>query len=110
MESIHDAEIFWVVTNGIGNNMPAFETQLAPTERWRIVQYVRELRNQQRAREKAQLGPYEWNLPPGFPFPNVPRDNPTETVYLTIGIVIAKTDHNYLLTIFYGCHIVNQVN
>ena len=76
MESMRDGEIYWVVRNGIDKNMPSFGSQLSDTQRWEMVQYVRELRSQQRDIEKAELGPYEWNLPPGFPLPNVPRENP----------------------------------
>jgi cytochrome c peroxidase len=65
--------------------MPAFEKQLTETERWEIVQYVRELRINQRAAEKAVLGPYDWNLPPRFPFPNVPRDNPMTAEKVELG-------------------------
>ena len=76
MESMADGEIYWVMSYGIPPSMPVFGAQLSETQRWQIVQYVRTLRDRQRAIEKAKLGPYEWNLPPGFPFPNVPPDNP----------------------------------
>jgi cytochrome c peroxidase len=82
---MRDGEIYWVVTNGIDKSMPAFEKQLSETDRWEIVQYVRDLRIKQRAAEKAALGPYDWNLPPGFPFPNVPRDNPMTTEKVELG-------------------------
>ena len=85
MESMRDGEIFWVIGHGIAPNMPAFAAQLDETGRWRLVQYVRRLRAQQRAIEKQKLGPYEWNLPPGFPFPNVPPDNPMTKEKVELG-------------------------
>jgi len=85
MESMRDGEIYWVVSNGIENNMPSFGTELSDTQRWEIVQYVRELRASQRAIEKAELGPFEWNLPPGFPLPNVPHDNPMTKEKVELG-------------------------
>jgi cytochrome c peroxidase len=85
MESMRDGEIFWLVTNGIDTNMPAFAEQLPEAGRWQIVQYVRELRRRQAAIEKAELGPYEWKLPPGFPFPKVPLDNPMTAGKVALG-------------------------
>jgi len=75
MESMRDGEIYWVIANGIDARMPAFSKHLDETQRWQTALYVRELRARQRAVEKAQLGPFEWQLPPGFPFPNVPSEN-----------------------------------
>lgn len=75
MESMKDGEIYWVIVHGIEQRMPAFQAKLAERDRWELVHYVRELRDRQREVEKAQLGPYEWKLPPGFPYPKVPPDN-----------------------------------
>lgn len=75
MESMREGEIYWVITHGIDKNMPAFVAHLDETQRWELVFYVRELRKRQQAIEVAQLGPYRWKLPPGFPYPNVPADN-----------------------------------
>ncbi|MFN7938245.1 MAG: di-heme enzyme [Bryobacteraceae bacterium] len=75
MESMKDGEIYWVIANGIENRMPAFGKKLGETGSWQLVHHVRMLRLQARQEEKAQLGPYEWRLPPGFPFPVVPPDN-----------------------------------
>jgi len=75
MESMRDGEIYWVVVNGIGDHMPAFEGTLDETQRWQVVLYVRELRNRQRAVEVSELGTYQWDLPPGFPYPKAPADN-----------------------------------
>jgi len=85
MESMRDGEIYWVVTHGIEPNMPRFDPKLDDEQRWQMVQYVRELRSRQRAIEKAELGPYEWNLPAGFPLPNVPRDNPMTREKVELG-------------------------
>jgi cytochrome c peroxidase len=75
MESMKDGEIFWVVKHGIDQRMPSFGPQLTDEAIWQLVLHVRALRVAQRAAEKAQLGPYEWQLPPGFPYPKVPADN-----------------------------------
>ena len=85
MESMRDGEIYWVVANGINKNMPAFSAEADETERWQIVQYIRGLRQRQRAVEKAKLGPYDWDLPPGFPLPNVPEDNPMTKEKVELG-------------------------
>ncbi len=89
MESMRDGEIYWVVTHGILHNdkqqMPAFDTRLTETQRWELVLWVRELRKKQKAVEIATLGPYEWNLPAGFPFPNVPKDNPMTKEKVELG-------------------------
>jgi len=85
MESMRDGEIYWVVANGIEKSMPAFSSQADETQRWQLVEYVRDLRARQRAVEKAKLGPYEWDLPPGFPLPNVPEDNPMTKEKVALG-------------------------
>jgi len=94
MESMCDGEIYWVIAHGIDTDwldvprvkrMPAFEGQLSETQRWQMVQYVRELRVHQRAIEKEKLGPFEWDLPPGFPLPNVPPDNPMTQQKVELG-------------------------
>jgi cytochrome c peroxidase len=85
MESMCDGEIYWVIAHGIDTHMPAFDGQLSETQRWQMVQYVRELRVHQRAVEKEKLGFYEWDLPPGFPLPNVPPDNPMTQQKVELG-------------------------
>ena len=85
MESMRDGEIFWVIGNGIAPYMPSFGAHLSATQRWELVQYVRRLRQQQRIVEKQKLGPYAWDLPPGFPLPNVPADNPMTDVKVELG-------------------------
>lgn len=75
MESMKDGEIEWVIHHGIDQRMPAFGQKLTEQERWELVHYVRHLREKQRMVERAQLGDYRWNLPPGFPFPKIPADN-----------------------------------
>ncbi len=89
MESMRDGEIYWVVTHGITQNsmrhMPAFEQSLSEAQRWGLVLWVRELRTKQRQVERAALGPYEWSLPPGFPYPKVPADNPMTSEKVELG-------------------------
>jgi len=85
MESMRDGEIFWVIGHGTGQFMPPFAGQLDETQRWELVQYIRELRAKQKTVERAKLGPYDWNLPPGFPLPNVPPDNPMTKEKVELG-------------------------
>ena len=85
MESIRDGEIYWVVTHGIENFMAASEGKLSDTQRWEVVLYIRELRARRKAIEIAQLGPYPWKLPVGFPYPNVPADNPMTPEKVELG-------------------------
>ena len=85
MESIRDGEIYWVVTHGIENFMPASESKLSDTQCWEVVLYIRELRARRKAIEVAQLGPYPWKLPVGFPYPNVPADNPMTLEKVELG-------------------------
>ena len=54
---MRDGEIYWIVASGIDKNMPAFSAQAYEVERWQMVQDVRDLRQRQRAMEKATLGP-----------------------------------------------------
>jgi cytochrome c peroxidase len=85
MESMKEGEIYWVVTHGIEQRMPAFEKSIGEQERWMITSYVRELRARQRLVERQKLGPYDWALPPGFPFPNVPATNPMKPEKVALG-------------------------
>jgi cytochrome c peroxidase len=74
MDSMRDGEIYWVIGNGLQDRMPGF-ADLSGDRRWELVLWVRDLRRRQREIERAQLGPYEWKLPPGFPYPRVPAGN-----------------------------------
>jgi cytochrome c peroxidase len=85
MESMKDGEIFWVIANGIEKRMPGFAKSLSDTQSWGLVHYVRSLRLARRKVEKSLLGPYEWRLPPGFPFPNVPASNPMTEEKVELG-------------------------
>lgn len=85
MESMRDGEIYWVVAHGIDNRMPAFENKLTETQQWELVLYVRELRSREKTVEVARLGPYQWNLPPGFPYPKIPADNPMTLEKVELG-------------------------
>jgi mono/diheme cytochrome c family protein len=38
-----DGEIFWIVTNGLGEYMPAFRMLLTEEERWALVDHLREI-------------------------------------------------------------------
>lgn len=89
METMRDGEIYWVVSHGISENgaqhMPAFGASLDDSQRWELTLWVRVLRARQRAAEVAALGPYEWRLPAGFPFPKVPADNPMTAEKVNLG-------------------------
>ncbi|MCW5962399.1 MAG: di-heme enzyme [Bryobacterales bacterium] len=85
MDSMRDGEIYWVITHGIDTAMPGFAQQLSDTERWQLVQYVRLLRQRQAVIDRSRLGDYQWNLPPGFPLPNVPTPNPMTAAKVELG-------------------------
>lgn len=82
---MREGEIYWVVTHGIPEAMPAFHGSTTDVERWQLVQYVRELRRVKRLDEKKRLGDYEWEPPPGFPYPKVPADNPMTAAKVDLG-------------------------
>jgi cytochrome c peroxidase len=85
MDSMRDGEIYWVVAHGIPPNMPALSKSNEDTPAWQIVLWVRELRRKQHAEERAKAGDYNWQLPPGFPYPNVPKDNPISAAKVELG-------------------------
>ncbi len=86
MDSMRDGEIWWVQTHGVSPGMPSFAKSLTSNERWQIVLWVKELQHRQRAEERAQMpGDYDWQLPSGFPFPNVPADNPVTAAKVALG-------------------------
>jgi len=82
-----DGEIYWVIANGIpSSGMPTFAA-LSDTARWQIVAFVRtlggvklEVRPADAAGER-----FVWDLPPGFPRPRVPADNPMSAAKVTLG-------------------------
>ncbi len=83
-----DGELFWVITNGITkSDMPAFASALTETERWQLVAYVRTLgRVTLDVRPADAATPrYVWDLPPGFPRPRVPADNPMTVEKVALG-------------------------
>lgn len=82
-----EGEVYWVVTNGIAESgMPALGRVLDDRARWQVVAYARSL-----AGIKPVLSPsgaassYVWDLPPGFPRPKVPADNPMTTAKVELG-------------------------
>lgn len=85
IRALHDGEIYWVATHGIRHAMPALPRQVAGLDPWRITLWVRELRIRQEAIISAQAGDYDWRLPPGFPYPNVPKDNPMTEPKVELG-------------------------
>jgi cytochrome c peroxidase len=82
-----DGELFWVITNGIAaSGMPAF-AQLSDVQRWQLVAFVRTLGGVKLdVRSGAGGEPrYVWDLPPGFPRPRVPPDNPMTVEKVELG-------------------------
>jgi cytochrome c peroxidase len=82
-----DGEVFWVITHGIPESgMPASIGVLAERTRWQVVAYVRTLSG-----VKLSFAPpgspsdYVWDLPPGFPRPKVPADNPMSDAKVELG-------------------------
>jgi cytochrome c peroxidase len=86
MDTMRDGELWWVETHGVSPVMPAFAKALSSDQRWQIVLWVKDLQRQQRAAERAKMGSdFDWDLPAGFPFPNVPADNPVTAAKVTLG-------------------------
>lgn len=86
MDTMRDGEVWWVETHGAPPGMPSFAKTLTITDRWQVVLWVKELQRKQRVEERAKMGSdYDWQLPAGFPFPNVPSDNPVTAAKVTLG-------------------------
>ena len=58
--------------------MPAFARQTGDTQTLATRSVRPRVAHAAEPLEKAKLGPYDWNLPPGFPFPNVPHRQPND--------------------------------
>ena len=81
-----DGAIFTVITDGVAaGRMPAFSA-LSETVRWQLVAWIRS-RGGARLRVRATDGGagYAWDLPPGFPQPKVPADNPMTAAKVALG-------------------------
>jgi mono/diheme cytochrome c family protein len=81
-----DGEIYWVIANGIpASGMPA-ASGLSETARWQLVAWVRNLGGIKPPVRAADGGAsYVWDLPPGFPRPKVPADNPMTPAKVELG-------------------------
>ena len=65
--------------------MPAFAA-LTARERWQLVAWVRSLSGVRLAVRATDGGAtYPWDLPPGFPRPKVPADNPMSAAKVALG-------------------------
>jgi cytochrome c peroxidase len=83
-----DGEFFWAITNGIvTSEMPSFAKKLSDVQRWQAVAYVRSLGGVTLETRPATDGSprYVWDLPPGFPRPRVPADNPMTAAKVELG-------------------------
>jgi mono/diheme cytochrome c family protein len=85
MDTMREGEIYWVAAHGISPNMPALSKQAGERGAWQIMLWVRELRRRQQVAERTKAGGYDWQLPPGFPYPNVPKDNPISAAKVELG-------------------------
>jgi cytochrome c peroxidase len=86
MRTRSDGEIYTAIVAGAtSRGMPAF-ADLAETARWQLVSFVRSLGGV-RLRVRATDGGagYPWDLPPGFPQPKVPADNPMSPAKVELG-------------------------
>jgi cytochrome c peroxidase len=83
-----DGELFWVIGNGIAESgMPAFAARMPDVARWQLVAHLRTLGGVKLdVRTGASTGAaYVWDLPPGFPRPRVPADNPMTAAKVELG-------------------------
>jgi cytochrome c peroxidase len=81
-----DAQVYAAISDGVPRRgMPAF-ADLNENARWQLVAWVRSLGGA-RLRVRATDGGagYAWDLPPGFPQPKVPADNPMTAAKVTLG-------------------------
>lgn len=86
MDTMRDGEVWWVETHGAPPGMPSFSKTLTVNDRWQIVLWVKELQRRQRAEERVKMGSdFDWQLPAGFPYPNVPADNPVTAAKVNLG-------------------------
>ncbi len=83
-----DGELYWVIANGIAESgMPPFASGLSELERWQVVAYLRRLGGVRLHIRGPSVGGtrYVWSLPPGFPRPRVPADNPMSAEKAELG-------------------------
>jgi cytochrome c peroxidase len=76
-----------VIANGIAaSGMPAF-SRLSEATTWQLVAFVRTLGGVALDLRSADAAGtrYVWDLPPGFPRPKVPADNPMSTAKVELG-------------------------
>ena len=86
MDSMRDGELWWVETYGVAPAMPSLSKHLSRDERWQVAEWVREMRRLEKAAERAKVpGDYDWQLPPGFPYPKIPQDNPVTAAKVELG-------------------------
>ena len=86
MRTHADGEIYWVISNGTVTAMPSFKG-IPETLKWQLVAYVRTLGGVRLELRTAKAGEerYVWDLPPGFPRPRVPADNPMSEAKVALG-------------------------
>jgi len=77
IDYLSDGEIFWDASNGVAPVMPPAAKDVSETERFQIVLWIRELK---RKAVDATFG-----LPPGFPRPKTPEDNPVTPAKVELG-------------------------
>jgi cytochrome c peroxidase len=86
LRSHSDGELFWVITNGVAaSGMPAFSQRLSDVHRWQLVAFLRELGGVKQEVRSGAVNKYVWDLPPGFPRPRVPADNPMTAEKVALG-------------------------
>lgn len=81
-----EGEVYWVISHGSPRGvMPRFGDTLSDRARWQVVAYVRTLAGIRAAVSDRDAGGYVWDLPPGFPRPKVPADNPMTAEKVELG-------------------------
>ncbi len=81
-----EGEVYWVVSQGSPRGvMPRFDAVLSEQARWQVVAYVRGLAGIRIPVSEGTGSGYVWDLPPGFPRPKVPPDNPMSAEKVELG-------------------------
>jgi cytochrome c peroxidase len=84
MRRTSDPELFWLTGSGHADPGTSFESALSEVQRWQVVAYLRVLEGIKLPVHPGGPG-YVWTLPPGFPRPRVPADNPMSDAKVELG-------------------------
>jgi putative copper export protein/mono/diheme cytochrome c family protein len=94
-----DGDIFWWITHGIGNTMPAFDAKLDATARWNLIDFIHANADATRFGSAADAG-----MANAFPAPDFAVDCPDGSSPMT-----SELRGRVLHLVFAGAHSVARV-